>query len=580
MVVSFLYGFKDAEKQIDFKYRSDSDTFKEPLYHKSVLQLSSIKDVEGIIIPAQRKTNEPINYDPEVLIEHVRLLEDTSISTLPIYIVNATDETIDKLELHLSFGIDISQTEDVDFDNLEKLSEKRLRAVIELIANNNDGRSRHNQSNEWGSYRLSSSIKNLISDDNNLSSIKQLLSESLYYKKLLLKESYEKIYSLNSNQKGDVNNKLNFINTNTKLIAIIDDMIDMGWEEAYSNVFHDSKIECYDQQNVVFNPENSEKYDLIILDLRLDDEVSGSSEDVLGIENLSGIKLLKEIKNHDPSVPVIISTASNKSWSLESAINNGADGYWSKEDPIRGMSFEYRFKNTYNFLQILYDVLEQSKKVRNIYKALIEIYNELSLINPLVAKSFYKKTKVVYGQLYGSRNNFNKEFFGQSGMEVAFITISSFINEIISIYRSVQKNEDSEDQYFLEIEGNKNLFCYHNKQSKFIIYDNVINDITTPKYKPRESSNIFPEKPFMNFLFLKLNMESLRSRYGYYSGLRNKIDMIHGKPIIDDIDPDYNEIKMEDIYQLLGIFYELFLQKPCVHFPKVVNRKFERKYHG
>ena len=84
----------------------------------------------------------------------------------------------------------------------------------------------------------------------------------------------------------------------------------------------------------------------------------------------------------------------------------------------------------------------------------------------------------------------------------------------------------------------------------------------------------------MNFLFLKLNMESLRSRYGYYSGLRNKIDMIHGKPIIDDIDPDYNEIKMEDIYQLLGIFYELFLQKPCVHFPKVVNRKFERKYHG
>ena len=179
---------------------------------------------------------------------------------------------------------------------------------------------------------------------------------------MLLKESYEKIYSLNSNQKGDVNNKLNFINTNTKQIAIIDDMIDMGWKEAYSNVFHDSKIECYDQQNVVFNPEKFEKYDLIILDLRLDDEVSGSSEDVLGIENLSGIKLLKEIKNHDPSVPVIISTASNKSWSLESAINNGADGYWSKEDPIRGMSFEYRFKNTYNFLQILYDVLEQSKK--------------------------------------------------------------------------------------------------------------------------------------------------------------------------------------------------------------------------
>ena len=79
--------------------------------------------------------------------------------------------------------------------------------------------------------------KNLISDDNNLSSIKQLLSESLYYKKLLLKESYEKIYSLNSNQKGDVNNKLNFINTNTKQIAIIDDMIDMGWKRLIQMYF-------------------------------------------------------------------------------------------------------------------------------------------------------------------------------------------------------------------------------------------------------------------------------------------------------------------------------------------------------
>ena len=42
------------------------------------------------------------------------------------------------------------------------------------------------------------------------------------------------------------------------------------------------------------------------------------------------------------------------------------------------------------------------------------------------------------------------------------------------------------------------------------------------------------------------------------------------KPIIDDIDPDYNEIKMEDIYQLLGIFYELFYKNLVSIFLKLL----------
>ena len=203
MIVSFFHVSKYAEKHIDFIYRNENDTFKEPLYHKSVKQLNSFKGIKKIIIPAQKELNEPVNYDPKVLIEHIRLIEDRNLSTLPIYIVNASDKIIDELELHLDFGVDISQTEDMDFENLEKLSEKRLNRVIDLIAKDNDGRSRHNQSNEWGSYRLISSLNHAKSDKNTIINIRESLSESLYYKKLLLNESFEERFELNSIQKGD-----------------------------------------------------------------------------------------------------------------------------------------------------------------------------------------------------------------------------------------------------------------------------------------------------------------------------------------------------------------------------------------
>ncbi len=80
MIISFLYDSKYADERIDFIYFDDNDTFKEPLYHKSVKQLNHIKNLDGLIIPGQRKENEPINYHPIILIEHIRLLKDKNIS--------------------------------------------------------------------------------------------------------------------------------------------------------------------------------------------------------------------------------------------------------------------------------------------------------------------------------------------------------------------------------------------------------------------------------------------------------------------------------------------------------------------
>ena len=580
MIVSFLYDSKNADEHIDFIYRDDGATFKEPLYHKSVKQLSKLHDIKGIIIPGQRNVNEPINYYPGILIEHIRLLKDTNLSSLPIFVVNAPEDLIDKLEVHLDYGIDILPNEDIDFGNVKKLTDSKLKRLITHIANNHDGKSRHNQSNEWGSYRLESALIYLIPGKKDLSSIKESLSESNYYKKLLLKESYQNEYILNSTQNGDVLNKLSFINNNAKRVAIIDDMIDIGWKEAYLKIFHQSEVECFDQDMNVFQPENSMNYDLIILDLRLIEEVQENSNDDLGIEDLSGMRLLKEIKRQDPSVPVIISTASNKSWSLKSALNNGADGYWSKEDPNRDLSFEFRFENTFSFLQTIHDALEWSKKTRCIYKALIEIYNDLSKTSPFVAKSLLKKTDIIYGQLHASQTSFTKHFFGQSGLEVSFITISSFINEIMTLYKKTDKDEKNKELYYLVTNEEEYLFCYLDDNSKFIIPDEIINELSTDRYTPHQTNSLFPEKPFMQLLLEKLEMKNLRSRYGYYSSIRNKIDIIHGKPIIENIDLNFHKVTIDDLYELLKIFYQAFLQKPCELLP--INKRYykHKNYKG
>jgi len=66
-------------------------------------------------------------------------------------------------------------------------------------------------------------------------------------------------------------------------------------------------------------------YDLVFLDLRLEPEDKNRSP-----QKLSGMKLLKLIKEFNRGIPVIIFTASEKATVLETALKNGADGYWIK----------------------------------------------------------------------------------------------------------------------------------------------------------------------------------------------------------------------------------------------------------
>jgi len=72
-------------------------------------------------------------------------------------------------------------------------------------------------------------------------------------------------------------------------------------------------------------------YDMIFLDLRLE-----PADEEAPVEQITGIRLLENIKQIDPSIPVIIFTASEKAFVYKKVLQNGADGYWIKEvsDPL------------------------------------------------------------------------------------------------------------------------------------------------------------------------------------------------------------------------------------------------------
>lgn len=120
-----------------------------------------------------------------------------------------------------------------------------------------------------------------------------------------------------------------------KRVLLIDDEHETaGWEKTFKIIFRDScgltavGEELIDKETGEINPVEIKKhltphdnhilpYDLIFLDLYL---IKGENEKIDGTKEaykFSGIRLLNEIRRNDPTVPVILFTASNKAFNRD-----------------------------------------------------------------------------------------------------------------------------------------------------------------------------------------------------------------------------------------------------------------------
>lgn len=290
------------------------------------------------------------------------------------------------------------------------------------VTSENLAHDRHSITNYWGAVKLALNAGYGIED------IKYTFPPTLYFNYLIKK------YGLKSSPNDDKLNLSSLLNKNK--ILLVDDNSDKGWKAVMEKIFEPANIDVAEDFEKVNQLGNLNIYDLILLDLRLPKSQKNN------IDYDHGINLLKIIKESFPQVPVIVFTASNKSWTRESVLNYGADGMYVKESPEYAGDKNYSKKNFENFTKLVIDTLEKYKVLRPYWESIQNIKNNETFKsipekrNGKCQTNFKSRIEERLMMFYGllkrgfEQTEFNEKQFHFSDYELAFMTLWSILNEI------------------------------------------------------------------------------------------------------------------------------------------------------
>lgn len=220
-------------------------------------------------------------------------------------------------------------------------------------------------------------------------------------------------------------------------ILLVDDEVDKGWDEFFKSLISDRNFKSIGQDfkkqsteeiikssisNVkLFNP------DLVILDLRLHDDDFETKE----AKELTGMKILNEIKKYNKGIQVLAFTASDKVWNYIKLQEKGIDGYILKESP------EYSQNNTHTnntILSIIKNIEEriliaiQLKQISLNFtdiKNFVDVYNGL---NSEFKNSTTYNTDISYDLLYKSFEPEKQKYMNFAYLQL-FILLEEFLKQ-------------------------------------------------------------------------------------------------------------------------------------------------------
>jgi len=205
--------------------------------------------------------------------------------------------------------------------------------------------SHHSTANEWALIRYFSMFDK--DDENEIyTQLKKKINELDYIKTLHFKYSEASINRQKFNFKKKQTLTPIIKDIEEKKIAVIDDEVSKGWYEFYQYIISNSKggliyfnnfkkelqknelvtnIKTWINDNIC---ENNQP-DVFVIDLRLHDDDFTENN----FENLSGILISKFVKEKNPGIQIVISTASNKIWNYEKCLELGINKFSVKESP-------------------------------------------------------------------------------------------------------------------------------------------------------------------------------------------------------------------------------------------------------
>lgn len=245
-------------------------------------------------------------------------------------------------------------------------------------------------------YEINNKIEEIKTKDDQINKNKELIEEKNKLDRTIeeirreIKENIEG-YNIQRSKKSisDIISDIrkSFQEVPPKIIYV-DDQAQEGWAKIFQRMIYGGESDNFavivpqkeeDEKEIVQRISNEEKrlkentnqIVLLILDLRLKQE-----KGELPIEDISGIKVLKELKKEKFSCPILITTASNK-WKSYKEINRlGALAYWQKKGLDEQNDTKSLLENYFSFLKLIY-ILCKDKTIAFLYNDFSSMIREL-----------------------------------------------------------------------------------------------------------------------------------------------------------------------------------------------------------
>lgn len=188
-------------------------------------------------------------------------------------------------------------------------------------------------------------------------------------------------------------------------IVFIDDQANDGWaaifqrmiyggdSESFSAIQPNEKDSIDDISKRIIEEIRKTKAKLLVLDLRL----KGEKGSITDASQISGVLVLKKLKEAKISCPVLITTASNKIWSYKETFTLGASAFWIKEGMDEKVDLKSSADNYLRFLDLVY-ILCFSEEFNFLYNDFQSNIKEIENRNSIFwwESKFWKDKKLDY----------------------------------------------------------------------------------------------------------------------------------------------------------------------------------------
>ena len=385
-------------------------------FHEWLTREFKNKDIQRLLIPLSLPSKEE-NTEGLLLGLHIRLNYELPIEKRSVPIVFITGLSVENIisksgfdkdnnpqDLFFTEGIYISSS---DIDEIKQKLKVAMPVMDydlflrKLNVRRKDDFGGHDIANAWGCYKLARvvGISDIVFSKESIAKhLKQLYAKYL----ICVNESY------NDSKMSYVD--LQPISCSGRRILFVDDKFDEGWGDLMSKIFKSAGngLVCVDSSKYKVNGNLTDyegfiaecksyigqRWDLIIIDIRLNPSIEDVESNTIPPTEFSGYKLIDAFLNNNKGYQILVSTASNKIWNVNAALKRGAKGYYIKESP----EFNYPiFETKKQFEDFKTDVKKcfEDSYLQDIFKSIKEDI-ELCLPKNDFGKSISKQLNIAY----------------------------------------------------------------------------------------------------------------------------------------------------------------------------------------